>query len=431
MRLSLVPSRNRLLGLAAITGLLTMLLVPSCHRSASPTEPDPTPLEKKAWTMLLYDDADFTSAFDPLDSFAENTNAGANVHVLVLQDREDGPAVIWSIDQYHHKIRAKEMGEVNMGSESTLSDFISFAKKIYPSDRIMISFYDHGGGWQGACWDATSRNDCLSMDEMKRGIDGAGGVDVVMFSAPCLMGAVESAYELRSSTQVYIGSANTSGYCFWWDPMKDICSTIESNPTITISDLGCRIVASIKDRSIRWQSQGWDKALTMAAIRMDRMPQLAAAIDSLSLEYLADVPQFKRSIDSVLHSVQTYSTSYVDLGSLMDNLMTVETREPLRAKLESVRRALAETVIAECHGTDCPESHGLNIFLPLPPLQTASRNYENQGLDFASDTHWAQLFAYYSTTPKTGQRAIAVPYLTSTNGFRPRISETHQSRGDQ
>ena len=413
--------RVRMFGLAAIVigGVLPAFFFLSCYHLTGPAEPELAPFPAKAWTLMLYDDADFQNAYDPLDDFAASAYAGKNINVLVLQDQEKGPAKIWYIDENHTKVPVKNLGEANMGSDATLSDFISFAKSKFPSDRTIISFYDHGGGWQGACWDVTNNNDFLSMDEMKKGIDRAGGVDVVMFSAPCLMGAVESVYELRSSAQVFIGSANTSGYCFWMEPMSDLRAALENNPAISTTDLGSRMVSSIKERSIRWQSYGDDKILTMSAVTTDRINALVAAVDSLSLEYLADVPAFKRAVVSVFNDVQTYSASYVDLYSLVDNLLGAETRQSTRTRLENVKRSLVAAVQAECHGVDCPDSHGLNIYFPFPSQPVYLTVYQNLGLDFAADTHWGQLISHYALSQQAGKQMAAIHAPTQTNGFAP------------
>ena len=41
-------------------------------------------MEKKAWTFMLYDDADFDHAFDPWTDFISRMMATEHIHVLVL-----------------------------------------------------------------------------------------------------------------------------------------------------------------------------------------------------------------------------------------------------------------------------------------------------------------------------------------------------------
>ena len=147
------------------------------------------------------------------------------------------------------------MKEVNMGDYQTLRDFLDYAKSKCAAERYILSFYDHGSGWEGACIDITSGDDLLLMDEIQRALTDAGGVDMVCFSAPCLMGALESVYELRNCTEVYIGSEETSGYIWWWYTMGDICETLKQNPDITNLEFADIIIQSIYRNSFNWKSK--------------------------------------------------------------------------------------------------------------------------------------------------------------------------------
>jgi hypothetical protein len=106
--------------------ILFLFVIFSCKNNddvLSPTEED-TPLSKKKWTFLLYDDADFSDAYDPLNDFKSAICSNKNMHVLVLQDKENGPTTIWYIDSAKKNIKFKYgTAEFNMGSSETLSSF--------------------------------------------------------------------------------------------------------------------------------------------------------------------------------------------------------------------------------------------------------------------------------------------------------------------
>ena len=70
----------------------------------------------KEWTIMLYDDADFYRAYDPLDDFSKEAYSSQYVNVLVLQDKKRGGAKLWYIDENHEKQLLEEMGELNMGN---------------------------------------------------------------------------------------------------------------------------------------------------------------------------------------------------------------------------------------------------------------------------------------------------------------------------
>jgi len=171
-----------------------------------------TEIKAKEWTFMLYDDADFQNAWDPLSDFTSEVYGGDNVNIIVLQDTESGPAKLWQIDENHMMILLDELGEVNMGNYSTLKDFIEYCKKNYPANRYIMDLYNHGAGWKGACKDDTSEGDLLTMDEIQKALTETDGIDIIMFNAPCLMGSLESAYEMRNHVDVYIGSEELCGY---------------------------------------------------------------------------------------------------------------------------------------------------------------------------------------------------------------------------
>jgi len=185
----------------------------------------------KKWIWIFYDDADFENAYDPLYDFASEAYSTMNLNVIVLQDTYEEPAKLWFIDSYHNPILLEEWGEVDMGNYVTLRDFIKYAKTNYPAERYFLSIYNHGGGWLGACTDHTN-NGWLKMDDFQTTLMEAGGVDVICFTAPCLMGAIESVYELRNLTKLYIGSEELSGYCWWKYAIGDICNILAHNPDI-------------------------------------------------------------------------------------------------------------------------------------------------------------------------------------------------------
>ena len=200
----------------------------------------------KPWTILLYNDADFIQGGPgPHYIFAEEVYSNQNMNVIILQDPETGPATVWYVDENHEFVPLEYWGEINMGDPITLQTFIEYGKQEYPADRYFLFMYNHGSGWKGACRDDTN-NDQLSMDEMQQALFAAGGVTVTCFSAPCLMGAMESAYELRECTELYIGSQETSGYLWWIGTMENITHLLYSNPAVDLSTLGKNIIHYMK-----------------------------------------------------------------------------------------------------------------------------------------------------------------------------------------
>lgn len=377
---------------------LSMLIAAGCNKDQ--IRPDdknlPEPVHKN-WTFMFYDDADFEYAYDPLANFRQQMFSGENLNVLALQDSEKEPAYLWYIDENRVRVKLKEMGEVNMGDYKTLFDFVNYSKTTYSADRYIISFYDHGGGWAGACHDKTDKG-WLTMDEIQRALKDAGGVDMVLFSAPCLMGAVESVYELRDVTDVYIGSEHGSGYLWWMNPMGDIRLTLEETPGISTYKLGEKVIEYILDWS-KSASVTDQLSLTMSAMRTDKITALKDALDAASSEYLGDMGHFNSLINDINYKkIQNYDQYSVDTYDLAEKLLNVEENPQIRSKLEQVMECLQDTVIAECHGKALAGSHGLSIYFPDKSGTYKYNEYYGSAeykLDFPADTCWDELLAAY------------------------------------
>jgi len=363
----------------------------------------------KEWTFLLYAAADAGFMFNPLGSFAEHVSSGSGVDALCLQDTNGETAKIWYIDGDHNTVLLEDIGEVNMGSVTTLSYFLDYAKTNYPAERYIISFYGHGGGWGGACNDMDPEFGVLRMDDMKGALEGAGGVDLVLFSAPCWMGALESAYELRGCTDVYIASEHESFYAFWRTVMGSISEELNSNPAVPNFELARLIIDWMEKDRKSYAPYGGMQYLTMSAIRMDRMDALRDAIDSMALAYLADPARLMTLLESVRKKIIYFdNTSITDLNSLLVCLHKEETDVAMRARLENVMQSLADAVIAEIHLPKYKDIGGLTIFLPDEATADILAYYVHEmfGLDFVEDSHWDELL--FALFPAAGDMRHAV-----------------------
>jgi hypothetical protein len=370
---------------------------------------------------MLYDDADF-QGYDPLSHFCQAASSGEHVNVVVLQDSLGGPARLHHVDSRHSAVLLKEMGEINMGDPETLFDFIAYAKSRYPAHHYVLAIYDHGAGWRGSCWDETSDNDNLTMDEMCEAITGAGGVDLILFSAPCLMGALESAYELRNCTEFYVAAEDLSGYCWWVDAMGDICRAMAQDRPIGVEDLTSLVIDSIwQHRASRCLPGAWPEEVQMAAIQVDRLAPLVEAFDSLSIAYIKELSRFRYDIQVAFDSLSVIYYQHVDTYDFASCFRRVTYSPPIRRALDRIKTATEDAVFAECHGRVRPWAHGLNVYFPDPRyygLYDSSYGAPELGLDFARDTHWDELLsAYFGSPVSLGRPSVAMP--PASDGFMP------------
>ena len=343
---------------------------------------------KEKWTYMLYDDADFENAYDPLDDFAIEAWSGKGFNAVVLQDTNDGPAKIWYIDKYHHKKLLKEMGELNMGNYITLRDFINYCKQNFPADKYIMDMYNHGGGWLGACWDDTDNNDWLTMDEIGKAIQEAGGIDILVFNAPCLMGNLEAVYELRNVVDVYIGSEELSGYKL--GIVSQICELLNHNyEGIDSYEVGKNIIKYVGSLG------GYSAYRTMSAVKTDKIDDLANSINKLSKDLTLKWLKCYSRVTEAHKNTKRYGMDYADIFQLYDlydfteNLLSAGVPSKIQQDIKNLQAIFNETVIAEFHGTCEKNSHGLSIYFPNQFMNGITIYYgSDSGLDFPKDTFW-------------------------------------------
>lgn len=346
--------------------------------------------KRKAWTFLLYDDADFTNSYDPLNDFAKLVSSDSTINYLVLQDGAKTKASYYQIGKSHEQILLENLDELNMGDQSTLENFLKYAKENFPAERYIVAFYDHGGGWQGACWDMTNQNDNLTPAEMDNALMNVSGVDLVLFTAPCLMGSIESAYQFRKSTKYYVGSEIGSGFIFWNGMLEKLDAFLKKDCAITSNEVAKEIITLHEQYK---NDNGYGTLITMSAIDLSKMSNLIVSLNDVTNYYLNNVDKFK-AIFPV--NIKKYSHDYCDLLGLLESLSVNDPESLIKNKLAETINLFNKCIVAECHGDSTIGSNGLNIYIP-------SKNYSSEiyylpygkGLDFKSDCSWDKLVSKY------------------------------------
>jgi hypothetical protein len=238
------------------------------------------------------------------------------------------------------------------------------------------------------------------MDEISWAVGSTGGVDLVVFTSNCFMGAVESAYELRNCTDIYVGSENFCGYAFWDAPMGDICAAMHADPGMSNEELARFIVDAVWARRDMWIEEDWYQNLTVSAVWADSLDPLVEALDEVALDYLSCPARLHARISWVYYAVCMFGEEVVDIYHLAHCLLKTEDHDSTRARLETVKERLLDCVICERHDPVW-SAYGLTVFFPYMSEQgyySPEYSAAETGLDFAADTHWDELLAVYPYT---------------------------------
>ncbi|MFX0095412.1 MAG: clostripain-related cysteine peptidase, partial [Candidatus Hodarchaeota archaeon] len=192
----------------------------------------------KAWTYMLYLDADNDLERDALWDFEELEQAGGtneDINVIVLFDRIPGYESShgdWTGSRIYQvtadvspitidSVLLEDLGEVNMGNPETLSNFLEYCFQHFPAENYCLDLWDHGWGVYGLCPDETSifgettegESLALTINAVQSVITNvtttySTNLDVISMDA-CEMNTLEVAWELRDSCDYFIASEGT------------------------------------------------------------------------------------------------------------------------------------------------------------------------------------------------------------------------------
>ncbi len=348
----------------------------------------------QTWTVLFYDDADFSNAYDPYADFVADAHSDDNVNVLILQDTNYGPARIYYVHEFHNVSLEAYWGERDMGSYITLRDFIHYGKTHYPADRYLLALYDHGGGWAGACTDVTDGG-WLLMDDIKQAISAVGNVDILCFTAPCLMGAIESVYELRDCVDIYIGSEDLSGFAFWHGIMGDICDVLNNSSQLSNEDIAEMIIQFVAANQY-WPSE----YMTMSAIKASAVGAVALQVDAFSQYAIANIWDIFNNVWQARNLVWefgyggSYEVEEIDLYDFAEQYASLDSDPGVAQILQDLMDNLDTAVIAECHNSGQLRANGLTIYFP-DNSNDYNEYYPTVSLDFLEDTDWNGFLELY------------------------------------
>ncbi len=179
---------------------LLVVLVASGLFVGMPGRAETTP-EPDQWTIAVYGCADnnLEGAWDKYtDPMLLGIPTNDLVNVVAVVDRLStmGTETIVYANGVPTVVAAND--EKDFGSPETVVWFLQHVVASYPSDKLAVIMWDHGGGWWGVCEDDT-QGGWITINELTEAIVTAGVyIDVLGFDA-CMMSGVEVAYSMHTT----------------------------------------------------------------------------------------------------------------------------------------------------------------------------------------------------------------------------------------
>ena len=368
----------------------------------------PVMAQGKAWTILIYLDADNNLepwALVDLDEMERGLVNDGAVNVIALVDRstedyeyQDLPQWItdivqsspqWSgakIVQVRHDNRVgvtsqiiDDWGNVNMSDPTTLAKFIRYGIQNYPAQHYALIIWDHGGGPGVFAEDEGSR-DIMILRELSLALQQAGvHLDIIGFDA-CLMGMIEAAYEVSNYADYLVVSEESEPSWGW--PYDYILNRLSSNPTMSPNDFSKVIVEEFNRFYREIQFEG----VTLSAIDLSKYRD--SNFLRLVREFIENARNNVDIIQEARSTVQTFGggddpTNGANQVDIIDLLDYVENRI---AGARELKNLIVSSVISyAAYGDKVARAKGLSIHYPLRYNKEAYVTISS----FASDSGWA------------------------------------------
>ena len=352
------------------------------------------------WTLLVYMAADDDLEQAALENVEEMAEVGSSARVNVLVQIDRAPATrngggftrapLLNLHDFNSTKRLRidrgsieeleDLGETCTCDPDPLAAFIAWGLSTYPAKMTALVLWDHGGATHGFGWDITNDNKALSVVDLGRAV--AGGLaavhkrhfDVLGFDA-CLMSNLGVAYELRGSTDIFIGSEEFEPSQGWSYAPILRAMTAGASPR----DLAREAVRSFEAEC---RATNATDMCTLAAFDASKLDDVVLALDEAGERLRTKSPRLEDwyPIARARVSAEQYGAGGGEVSPFatvdaVDFVTSAERARPgVLGVLEPpeqnrVARAVERATLASFFGAGRPNAHGLSLTFPRQPTE--------------------------------------------------------------
>ena len=324
----------------------------------------------------------------------------------------------------------EQLPQASMGSEETLSGFLSFAKEKYPAKKTGFVFWNHGGGSvAGAAFDENYNNDSLTIDEMYSAFgknyelsQEKPPFDLMGFDT-CLMATLDVANTFSSIGKYLVASQETEPANGWF--YTGWAEALSKNPEMDGLELG-KIICDTYIEGC--ELVGTADNTTLSVVNLAKVPELIAAYNDFGKEALANAcvdPAFFSHFGRIAVTTENYGgntkeqgfTNMTDLGHL-----SRKSAKLLPETSNTVLSSLENCVEYKVNGTYRKESTGLSCYY--------SYNGDVEDLKGYIDVGAGEAFKYFYGYELTGELPEqGMKYISEMNYESLPKLETLESQG--
>jgi Clostripain family/Bacterial Ig-like domain/PDZ domain/WD40-like Beta Propeller Repeat len=358
------------------------------------------------WTFMMYIAADNNLepyiAPDILEMMLGFVKGDLSTRVNLVMQSDGGEEgeynnIIWNNSSrrstFSPIVTNEAIGEKNMGSPETLSDFVNWSITKYPAEHYALVMWDHGGQFLGACsdTDVNGNSDILDMSDFSTAFDNIDTkLDIIGFNA-CLMAGVEPAYQLKEAADIYIASEPSEYGSLWegtvWN-YTDLFEYLFSNPEVSVNTLAEVIIDSYSELPFAFLDDA------ISAVDLKIIDDLALSIDGFAnfmfeegtINNWLEVEQARENALQVAAEDEYVHRDLCDLGHFMQEIVQNTQNEELQSIAQDACDVLDDMVLYEWHDNNLSGATGLTIYLPKAGGEVYPAY--NQDISFLRDTRW-------------------------------------------
>ena len=260
-----------------------------------------------------------------------------------------------------------EKPEANMGTASTLADFLSWGVSNYPSERMGLILWDHGSGSiNGVCFDEQYDYDSLTLGELDHALNQVydqmtDRFEFIGFDA-CLMSTLETANVLTPYARYMYASQEMEPGSGW--DYTSLLNNLAANPDQDGAQLGEKVCREYYDHCADY-GFGSQRSATFSIIDLSKIDDVLISMnEAFRVVYeqgdLGDVTRAVLEADSFGgNSVIEGYSNMLDLGNMLDQLSGYG--QEVRDALQTLQSCVLYTMNGRLH----KNASGLSVYYPV------------------------------------------------------------------
>lgn len=383
-----------------------------------------------AWTWMIYllEDGTGLDGRADINEWEANGSMEGEVNYLVLYDaqNDERDGIYWikkDENGNHYDIVSERIDEsfgvdFDMSDWHTLSDFLMWTKDNYPAKNYGLTMWDHGAG----IFKSTAADKAITKDfvggmklweidkALKVFTDAIDKKMAIVGFDVCLLGQIETAYQIKDYTDYVIASELTEPGDGW--DYEAAFKVLNDNPQLDAKDLAISIVDTYVDSYLPGGSSYVSSSTQAATSTQILADELVPALNNLCTVLISNMLEYEDEIREARNNCWAAphvggdgedNPNHRDLGGFLQRLTNNNALpDTLIKSAEKCLQAYEKTVVAEGHSDIITDgATGLKIFIPQEiSKQPAFEEYytnTSKYLTFA-ETQWDE-FLYAFETP--------------------------------